>query len=267
MLLNIAHRGARSLAPENTLLAARRGYEVGADLWETDVVVTRDEQLILLHDSQLVRTTNVAECFPKRTQEMVNSFTLEDIRRLDAGSWFVKRDPFGQIAAGRLSLQEQKACCHQQVPTLEEALLLTRDLNWRVNLELKPLSAGMKGFPLVERVLAMINRLALHLDHIVVSSFKHRWLEEIRTRRPAVRVQALLGEDGQNLPQDWATLSFNTYNVEHTLIRADDIHRIKQLGNRVNLYTVNEAVDMRRWIAREVDGIITDFPQRLTALI
>ena len=60
----IAHRGARSLAPENTLAAARKALEVGADLWETDVSVTNDGELILFHDESLIRTTNVKKTVP-----------------------------------------------------------------------------------------------------------------------------------------------------------------------------------------------------------
>ena len=60
----IAHRGARSVAPENTMAAARKAFDFGADLWETDVGVTKDERLILFHDNSLERTTDVNEKFP-----------------------------------------------------------------------------------------------------------------------------------------------------------------------------------------------------------
>ena len=99
MVTNIAHRGARSIAPENTLLAAKRAYEIGADLWETDVTVTSDDHLILMHDNLLLRTTNVSRCFPDRKDQPVHQFSLQEIRALDAGSWFLDQDPFGQIAA------------------------------------------------------------------------------------------------------------------------------------------------------------------------
>ena len=101
MVLNIAHAGARSLAPENTLAAARKALEVGADLWETDVAVTSDGELILFHDDSLARTTNAPVRFPDRSPWTFTTFTLAEIRSLDAGSWFVETDPFGQIAAGR----------------------------------------------------------------------------------------------------------------------------------------------------------------------
>ena len=122
MVLNIAHRGARSLAPENTLAAARKALEIGADLWETDVSVTTDGQLILMHDDTLDRTTDAPIRFPGRSPWTVSAFTLAEIRDLDAGSWFVETDPFDQIAAGAVTPGEQAAYRGERVPTLRRAL-------------------------------------------------------------------------------------------------------------------------------------------------
>ncbi|MEM5790386.1 MAG: glycerophosphodiester phosphodiesterase family protein, partial [Syntrophobacteraceae bacterium] len=65
-LLNIAHRGARSLAPENTLAAARKALMLGAHMWELDVRLSRDGHLVVIHDATLDRTSNAAELFPDR---------------------------------------------------------------------------------------------------------------------------------------------------------------------------------------------------------
>ena len=65
MVTIIAHRGARSLAPENTLVAARKAHQLGADLWETDTAITADGQIVLMHDDAMMRTTDVAEKFPE----------------------------------------------------------------------------------------------------------------------------------------------------------------------------------------------------------
>src|SRR6056297_3325387 len=102
-MINIAHRGAGSIAPENTLIAARKAHALGADYWEFDVQLTGDHRLILMHDDTLERTTNVEEVFPNRTSYRVGNFTLEEIRTLDAGSWFVNDDPFGEVEKGNVS--------------------------------------------------------------------------------------------------------------------------------------------------------------------
>jgi len=262
MVMNIAHRGARSVAPENTLLAASRGLEAGADMWETDLAVTRDEQLILFHDDLLVRTTDVQQRFPNRAADPFTTFSLAEIRTLDAGSWFVENDPYRQIADGAVSETEQARSRGEKVPTLEEALVFTRDADWKLNLELKFLPASMAEFPVVPRVLAMIDRVGLAPDRLVISSFNHVWLEEVKVLRPAVDIQALIGYHTEQA-LDWGDLAFETYNVRSTLIRDDVIRQRKDQGLTLNLFTVNDEADMRRFMALGVDGIITDFPQRL----
>ena len=115
----VAHRGASAYAPENTLAAYRLAVEMGADFVEQDLYVTRDGVLICLHDGSLERTTNVAAVFPNRSTEVVvdgkvrktwiaNDFTLAEIKRLDAGSWF------GARFAG------------ERVPTFDEAVALVK---------------------------------------------------------------------------------------------------------------------------------------------
>ena len=94
--INIAHRGASAYAPEHTLAAYRLAIEQGADYVEQDLAVTRDGALICLHDDSLERTTNVEEVFPDRATTdgagrkrwLAADFTLAEIKKLDAGSWF-----------------------------------------------------------------------------------------------------------------------------------------------------------------------------------
>jgi glycerophosphoryl diester phosphodiesterase len=99
-VLCIAHRGAASLAPENTLAAAHKALALGAGMWELDVSVTADGELVVLHGDSLARTTNVQAFFPQRSPWQISTFTLAEVRKLDAGSWFVDIDPFGTIAGG-----------------------------------------------------------------------------------------------------------------------------------------------------------------------
>ena len=115
----VAHRGASAYAPEHTLAAYRLAIEMRADYVEQDLAVTKDGVLICLHDASLERTTNVEELFPDRSVSIsiegktikawvANDFTLAEIKRLDAGSWFDKK------FAG------------EKVPTFDEAIALIR---------------------------------------------------------------------------------------------------------------------------------------------
>ena len=264
-ILNIAHRGASSLAPENTLAAARKAREVGADLWELDVAVTTDETLILCHDHSLARTTNVSDLYPKRTPWLFSSFTFDEIRSLNAGSWFVETDPFKQIAFGAVTSVELASYENEIFPTLEEALIFTQESNWCVNLELKCLPESIAYFPLVKQVLELIKRLGFKEDYLVISSYNHDWLQDVQIRNPKLNVQALIGEQ-ETEPLDWGGLKFKTYNTNR-LTSDDEIQAVTKKGISVNIYTPNEEDEMRHFIETGTAGIITDFPQRLNALL
>ncbi len=113
----VAHRGASDYAPEHTLEAYRLAIEQGADYVEQDLQITKDGVLVCLHDLTLERTTNVEELFPDRYREIshagvsekhwfVYDFTLEELKRLDAGSWFHKRFSGVRIPTWREAIQE-----------------------------------------------------------------------------------------------------------------------------------------------------------------
>ena len=264
----IAHRGARSLAPENTLAAARAGYEVGADLWETDVNITRDGRLILFHDPTLERCTDVCEKFPDRDSYRVRDFTLGEIQELDSGSYFIATDPFDQIRKGRISPELLAGFRGERVPTLVQGLDLVKDLDWAVNLELKhfpPESSANPdpGFILPDLTLKAVNESGIDTDRVCISSFHHDWLVHIRNAAPHIAVQALIGEDGCDR-LDFSDLCFDTYNANASLITPEQIADLRSLGISVNLFTVNDPETFHRFSALGVDGIFTDFPQRFT---
>ncbi len=266
MVLNIAHRGACSLAPENTLAAAHKALEVGADMWEIDVAVTADGELILFHDDSLAHTTDAPMRFPDRAPWTFTTFTLAEIQTLDAGSWFVETDPFGQIAAGAVTPAEQRAYRGEKVSTLREALLFTQEMNWRVNVELKWLPSPLKDFPVVKQVLALIDELKIDKDRLTLSSFDHNWLREVQAQQPEIEVQALLGY-GETEPLDWGDLEFKTYNARYTQTDENQIRTLQEKEIAVNLWIVDEEKDMRRFVAAGAAGLITDFPQTLAALL
>jgi glycerophosphoryl diester phosphodiesterase len=266
MVLIIAHRGARSLAPENTLAAARKALEVGADLWETDVAVTKDGELILFHDDSLVRTTNVKDTFPDRGPWHFSTFTLDELHLLDAGSWFEKIDPFGQIAAGLVGHEDLSTYRNEKIPTLSDALCFTRDASFYVNLELKRLPPPMENFPVVERVLAAIDDSGIDYDRVIISSFNHRWLREVHAQNPSLAIQALIGYSETDV-LDWGGFEFETYNARSTLIDEKQVRVITEKGISVNLFTVNEEDEMLRFTEAGAAGLITDFPQRALQLL
>jgi len=263
MVTIIAHRGARSLAPENTLTAARKAHSLGADLWETDVAVTADDELVLMHDDAMIRTTNVADVFPDRIPAAFSTYSLAEIRSLDAGSWFERDDPFGQVAAGAVEPRELALYVGEKVPTLREAFELTLELDWFLNLELKAQPSPKNNFDLVGAVLQLADEVKIGAEHLLFSSARLSWLKTLKKRRPEFKVQAVLGlfpEDSM----DFTDPFFDTFNPRVTRLSIDQIKTQVDFGRKLNPFTVNDDKMIARLIEIGVAGLITDFPQRVS---
>jgi len=261
MVTVIAHAGARSLAPENTLAAARKAYELGADYWETDTAITADGHVVLMHDDAMMRTTDVAEKFPQRVPAPFSTYTLAEIRTLDAGSWFERDDPFGQVAAGAVTQAELASYRTEKVPTLREALELTLELDWRMNLELKAQPKPNDTVDVVSAVLPVIDEVGIGPDHLVFSSARFDWLKALSARRPEFEVQAILGLFPED-PVDFSDPFFTTFNPRITRVSLDELREVLARGIKVNPYTPNEPEEIAELVALGITGIITDFPQR-----
>ena len=206
--LVVAHRGARGHAPENTLTAAALGYAVQADLWELDANYTKDGKLVVMHDDTLVRTTDVETAFPGRPSYRVCDFTLDEIKSLDAGSWYAGRDQFGRVAAGEIDADTLKSFDGLTVPTLEEALAFTKDNGWYVNVEIKNHSHLIGHETVTKDVLDLIRRLDM-VEQVIISSFQHRYLEECRVLCPEMATGALVEQE--NYDNDLAVVNGHSY--------------------------------------------------------
>lgn len=261
MIQVIAHRGARSIAPENTLTAAKIAHKTGADLWETDVNMTRDGHLILFHDDTLVRCTDAEKKFPLKTSYRVRDFDLEEIKALDAGTRFVETDPFQEISKGNVSSEMKASFIGEPIPLLEEGLLLTLEKSWKINLELKFFEEAAEKFHIPGHTLEIIRQTRIPLNQVVISSFYHPWLLWIMEKEPLVEIQALVGNSDEG-PLNFKDFFFPAYNANAALIHPDQIKELKNRGKKINVFTVNDPKAFSRFAGLGVDGIFTDFPQR-----
>jgi glycerophosphoryl diester phosphodiesterase len=267
-----AHRGARSVAPENTMAAARAAKAQGADGWELDVHLTLDGEVIVTHDHGLRRVTDIASRpgMPSRRHHEVNRLTLAQIRSLDAGSWFARRDPFGTVAAGEIETDTLATFAGQHIPTLAEALAWTRESGLAVNVEIKDMLGGDDA-GLAYAVVASIRAAGLD-GRVLVSSFRQKSLELFRELCPEVPVGLLLDEKAMAAStQDIvARLGDLGAVVVHPALKGlfpGRIAAFNEAGFGTNVYTVNRDEDIL-WLAREgAAGIITDFPARAKAVL
>jgi glycerophosphoryl diester phosphodiesterase len=217
----VAHRGDSYYAPENTLEAARLAWEAGAPAWELDVQLTRDGTPVVLHDESLLRTTDVARRFAgdprSRYGFHVSDFDFDEVRSLDAGSWFVEHNggprsarEFGTLGAIDPRWIDRYRSGSISIPTLTEAMLLTRNLDWLVNVEIK--SFPEQPPSLVERVLDVIAATKTG-ERVLISSFDHTDL-----------VEADGGDRQYSLGILVATPLYHIHTYAADLVRADTVH-------------------------------------------
>lgn len=245
----VAHRGSAGTAPENTLAAVRLALDHGADVVETDVKRTRDGALVVLHDESLERTTDVREVYPRRAPWWVRDFTLDEIARLDAGSWFAPE------FAG------------QRVPTLGEWTDAVGTAGMLVEGKDPQLHPGIAHDLDAELRTAPGLAAALADERLVVQSSDRDWLRALRDIAPDVPValvhHGVPDEDALAADSPWLDA------VNPALANATRrlVERTHELGMAMNVWTVNEPDDMRRALTWGVDGVVTDHPQRLRALV
>lgn len=246
----VAHRGASSEAPENTLAAVRRAVGCDADHVEVDVQRTRDGALVVVHDTSLARTTDVRRVFPRRAPWLVGDFTLDEIRRLDAGSWF-SPDHAGA-----------------RVPTLEEVVEVLRPTGTGLLLELK---APALHPGLAQDVAVALQAIPGYVDEavadqrLVVQSFDHAAVAEHKELEPAIPV-GVLGNPARHELRALATWA-DQVNPAHWAVGRAFVETVQRHGLRCQVWTVNRVTAMRRATSFGVDGIITDRPRHLRDVV
>jgi glycerophosphoryl diester phosphodiesterase len=226
----IAHRGAATHGPENTLAAMREGAQRGARWVEFDVRLSGDGIPVIHHDETLDRTTNGAG--------EVRSKTLQALQALDAGSWF---DP---------------AFKGEPVPSLEEMLALCRSLNLGMNVEIKP-SPGQEAETTLE-ALRCLERSG-RTDDILISSFKADSLAAARDAAPEIPRGMLYGA----LPIDWRAqvqdLGCSSIHPSQRLLDGpESVDAFQSAGLLVLVYTVNDRRRADELLSWGADAIITD---------
>ncbi|MFC2079567.1 glycerophosphodiester phosphodiesterase [Candidatus Bipolaricaulota bacterium] len=265
-VLNIAHAGASSLAPQNTLIAGRMALEAGADVWGVDVRRTQDGVLILMHDETLSRTTDVEELFPSRSPWRVADFSLDEIRTLDAGSWFVQEDPFEQIAQGNVSPDVVASYIGKPVPTLREVLELVAATDWLIDIEMK---APIEVEPvIVAAELEVLLRETETKNRALVSSFDFDILREVRRLAPSIAIGALAILPLLDTLDTLQSLGADVYLPSAVAFTKALLGDLEEAGIHVILWTYNTESQLEYAAGLPgVDGIYTDFPQRLAALM
>lgn len=223
----MAHRGLSADAPENTLYAFSDAISVGADFIELDVQQTRDGVLVVMHDSNLKRTTGV--------NKDIWDVDYADIQNLDAGSWF---DP---------------AYANARIPTLEETLQFV-DKRAKLNIEIKPTKHGSDT--LEQDVAELITRYQ-YTDACYVTSFSYGSLKKVKEANPEIRTSYLMSVAyGQFYSLKYA----DAFSLNKVFVTSQVVNAAHQQGKQIFAWTVNGMSEVRSLCNLHVDSIITDDP-------
>jgi glycerophosphoryl diester phosphodiesterase len=208
----IAHRGGSAEAPENTMAAFRHAVEIGARFVELDVQMSRDGELVVMHDETVDRTTNGTGA--------IHNTTFEELRRLDAGSWF------GPHFAG------------QKIPTLREVLELCVNSGVGVVIELK---APIIYIGLEENVASLIGDLGLRgVENIWCISFYHDAIKRMRTLDPELPLGYLYLPHKESFVTPDDTIQAYCPFYQTAGAHPEQVAEAHRLGKYVFVYTVND---------------------------
>ncbi len=239
-VLNMGHRGAREVAPENTLSSFLAAEMMGAHGIELDVMFSRDDELVVIHDYDLDATTN--------GKGPVKEYTMAEIKKLDAGSWF------------------DEAFTGERIPTLQE-VIEALDPETLINIELKTESPATDG---LENAVVDVIREHHLKGRVIVSSFNPIALLRVKWADRDIPVGLLYAADlPRYLSEGWfiSLLRPEALHPEFGMVDESYMEWARKKGYRVNVWTVNEAADLKRMLDLEVDGIITDRPDLLRQIM
>lgn len=233
MSLRIGHRGAAGTYPENTMASFRRAVELGAQGIEFDVHLTADGRVVVIHDPFLDRTTSGTG--------RVGDLTLSELQELDAGAW-----KGGQFAG-------------EWPPSLDE-LFQWAPPDLQLFVEVK---GGSDVYPGIEQILLDMIADYNVRERVQFSSFDHEALRRLRALDPTVPIGMLyVGELPDAVAQALA-MGANALHPKHTDVTPELVAQAHAAGLTVNTWTVNQPEDITRIRACGVDGIMSDFPERL----
>ena len=228
--IRIAHRGASRIAPENTLAAFKEAIEIGVDAVELDLQGTADEQVVVIHDASLDRTTDQSG--------QIKETSLETIKQADAGTWF---DP---KFAG------------ESVPTLPEALVSIAD-NAIALLEIKDVS-------ITKSVVRIVQNMDM-VEQSVIISFHSSAIQTVRSLEPRLPTGYIIGSKENIEPiqlcQQLGLLGSSLLNVDHRLVTEDFIYEIRRRGITLWCWTVDDIDRMRELQELGIQGITSNRPE------
>ena len=260
------HRGFRGYYPENSIIGFRKAAELGVDVLELDICISGDDQVIVSHEpfmNPVICRTPDGERVPVVATYDYNIFRMdyEEIRLFDCGTLAHPEFPDQKII---------KSSKPRLADVFDDLSKDFPDMRYNIEIKADPKMDGLFT-PVPEKYVGLVVSLVQEYnmtDKISLQSFDIRILEEIRRIAPEILI-ALLVDVDENIKNKLATLTFKPEIIspEFSLLNEQEVQYLKNSGFVIIPWTVNTTEDLSRMISWEVDGIITDFPDRLIALL
>lgn len=225
-MLKIAHRGAKAYEPENTLQAFQKALDLNSDGIELDVHLSADEDIIVIHDETIDRTTN--------GKGLVNDFTLAELKSF--------------LIDGK-----------NQIPTLNEVFALV-DKKCLINIELKGLGTPSKVVSLIEQYISEKN---WNYNHFIISSFDWNMLQETSTLNSKIAIGVLTEENLDTALAFAEKIKAKAIHPDFNLLNEENVRQIQEKGFLVLPWTVNTKEDIQKVKSFKVNGIISDNPDKI----
>ena len=238
MTKNFAHRGFSGKYPENTMLAFEKAVEIGADGVELDVQLTKDGEVVIIHDETIDRTTD--------GKGYVVDYTYEELSKFDASYTYTEKMRFNKI------------------PTLKEYFELVKDLDFVTNIELK---TGINQYlGIEEKVYKLIKEYKLE-KKVIISSFNHFSILRMKKIAPELKCGFL--------SEDWI-IDAGAYTASHGIecfhprfnnLIPEVVEELKKNNIEINTWTVNKEEDIKDLINKGIDILIGNYPDLVKKII
>ena len=235
---NYGHRGFSGRYPENTMLSFEKAIEAGCEGMEFDVHLTKDNVLVIIHDEKIDRTSNKTG--------YVKDMTYEELCSVDFSYKYKGEVPF------------------QKIPTLQEYFELVKDLDIISNIELK---TGVFEYPGIEKAVYELICKYNMKDKVIISSFNHHSVMRMKALDPNIKCGFLSETWILDIGNYVSSHSVEAYHPQFNMLSDEETADLKSHGVSINTWTVNEEADIQNMIRLEVDGIISNFPDRVKKIL
>ncbi len=260
------HRGCRGLLPENSLPAFEKAIELGVNTLELDIAITKDRKVVVSHEPYM----NPLICFNPEGDEIPDSLskdynlykpTHEEIKQFDCGSKFHTTYP-----------SQEKIKTYK--PLLSELFDLVKsknsDVKFNIEIKSEPDYYGIYTPHPEAYVRLVLDEINLHkmFEKVNLQSFDLAILEEVKLQSPEMSV-ALLVEEDEVISEKLSELSYKPEIISpyFKLLTAESIHKYQSEGFKIIPWTINKEEDMKQMISWNIDGIITDYPDKLITIL